>query len=87
MPASSTWWRADRLACFGLHRVAQIALAQLRRLHANPLFGRARLPAEAVQDRHVDAELDEVRELRRWQRSVLGEDFLKALRGHAHKPI
>jgi ribonuclease D len=61
------------------------------RLDLDPgvLCARERLEAVARRNPSSPEELGEVRELRAWQRGVLGEDFLKALRQKvaAHKPM
>lgn len=61
--------------------------AAATRLDLDPgvLCSRDRLEAVARKNPSSRAELDDVRELRAWQRGVLGEDFLKALR--THKPM
>jgi ribonuclease D len=46
------------------------------------LCARERLEAVARKNPKTQADLDAVSELRNWQRSVLGEGFLKALRNH-----
>jgi ribonuclease D len=59
------------------------------RLDLDPgvLCARDRLEAVARKSPKSPDELAEVRELRAWQRGVLGEDFLKALSAKAHKPM
>jgi ribonuclease D len=59
------------------------------RLDLDPgvLCARDRLEAVARKNPKSLDELADVRELRAWQRGVLGEDFLKALAGKAHKPM
>ena len=59
------------------------------RLDLDPgvLCARDRLEAVARKNPSSPEELAEVRELRAWQRGVLGEDFLKALPRPAHKPM
>jgi ribonuclease D len=61
--------------------------AAATRLELDPgvLCSRDRMEAVARKNPSTRAELDEVRELRAWQRGVLGDDFLKALA--AHKPM
>ena len=61
--------------------------AAATRLELDPgvLCARDRLEAVARKNPASRAELDEVRELRAWQRGLLGEDFLKALR--SYKPM
>ena len=61
--------------------------AAATRLDHDPgvLCSRDRMEAVARKNPSTRAELDEVRELRAWQRGVLGDDFLKALA--AHKPM
>ena len=53
------------------------------RLDLDPgvLCARDRLEAVARKNPQTHDELESVQELRRWQRALLGEDFLKALRG------
>ncbi|HTI65199.1 MAG TPA: ribonuclease D [Gemmatimonadaceae bacterium] len=57
--------------------------ATAARLDLDPgvLCARDRLEAVARKNPATREELDTVQELRRWQRMLLGEDFLKALRG------
>jgi ribonuclease D len=57
--------------------------ATATRLDLDPgvLCARDRLEAVARKNPATREELDTVQELRRWQRMLLGEDFLKALRG------
>lgn len=57
--------------------------ATAARLDLDPgvLCARDRLEAVARKNPASREELEAVRELRRWQRGLLGEDFLKALRG------
>ena len=56
--------------------------AAAARLNLDPgvLCSRDRLEAVARANPSTPAELEAVRELRRWQVAVLGADFLKALR-------
>jgi ribonuclease D len=63
--------------------------ATATRLDLDPgvLCARERLEAVARKNPSSLDELSEVRELRAWQRGVLGEDFLKALPRPAHKPM
>jgi len=63
--------------------------AAATRLDLDPgvLCARERLEAVARKNPSSPEELAEVRELRAWQRGVLGEDFLKALPRPAHKPM
>jgi ribonuclease D len=63
--------------------------ATATRLDLDPgvLCARERLEAVARKNPSSLNELSEVRELRAWQRGVLGEDFLKALPKPAHKPM
>jgi ribonuclease D len=58
--------------------------AAATRLDMDPgvLCSRERMEAVARKNPTTRDELDSVTELRRWQRSVLGEDFLKALQPH-----
>ncbi|MGH2899130.1 MAG: HRDC domain-containing protein, partial [Solirubrobacteraceae bacterium] len=58
--------------------------AAAARLDLDPgvLCSRDRMEAVARKNPSTREELDEVRELRRWQKAVLGEDFLKALVPH-----
>ena len=57
------------------------------RLDLDPgvLCSRDRMEAVARRNPTTVAELDEVNELRRWQRAVLGESFVKALKPHQKK--
>lgn len=57
--------------------------AAATRLDLDPgvLGARERLEAVARKNPATHEELEAVQELRRWQRALLGEDFLKALRG------
>lgn len=57
------------------------------RLDLDPgvLCSRDRMEAVARRNPTTLAELDEVTELRRWQRGVLGESFVKALKPHQKK--
>lgn len=57
--------------------------AAATRLDLDPgvLGARERLEAVARKNPATHEELEAVQELRRWQRTLLGEDFLKALRG------
>jgi ribonuclease D len=59
------------------------------RLDLDPgvLCARDRLEAVARKNPSTPEELADVRELRAWQRGVLGEDFLKALPKPAHRPM
>ena len=63
--------------------------AAATRLDLDPgvLCARERLEAVARKNPSSPEELADVRELRAWQRGVLGEDFLKALPRPAHKPM
>jgi ribonuclease D len=63
--------------------------AAAARLDLDPgvLCARDRLEAVARKNPSSPEELAGVRELRAWQRGVLGEDFLKALPRPAHKPM
>jgi len=63
--------------------------AAATRLDLDPgvLCARERLEAVARKNPSSPEEMAEVRELRAWQRGVLGEDFLKALPRPAHKPM
>ena len=63
--------------------------ATATRLDLDPgvLCARERLEAVARKNPSSPEELADVRELRAWQRGVLGEDFLKALPRPAHKPM
>ncbi len=63
--------------------------AAAARLDLDPgvLCARDRLEAVARKKPRSREELEEVRELRAWQRGVLGDDFLKALPAAAHKPM
>jgi ribonuclease D len=63
--------------------------AAATRLDLDPgvLCARERLEAVARKNPSSPEEMADVRELRAWQRSVLGEDFLKALPRPAHKPM
>ena len=58
--------------------------AAARRLDLDPgvLAARERLEAVARKNPTTREDLESIPELKRWQRSVLGEDFLKALRHH-----
>jgi ribonuclease D len=49
------------------------------------LCSRDRMEAVARKNPETRAELDEVSELRNWQRDVLGDGFLKALKPHQKK--
>jgi ribonuclease D len=59
--------------------------AAAARLDLDPgvLAARDRLEAVARKSQRTREELEGVAELRRWQRDVLGEDFLKVLKHHA----
>jgi ribonuclease D len=61
--------------------------AAATRLDLDPgvLCSRDRMEAVARKKPETREQLEEVHELRNWQREVLGEGFLKALK--AHKPI
>ncbi len=63
--------------------------ATATRLDLDPgvLCARERLEAVARKNPSSPEEMADVRELRAWQRGVLGEDFLKALPRPAHKPM
>jgi ribonuclease D len=63
--------------------------AAATRLDLDPgvLCARERLEAVARKNPSSSEEMADVRELRAWQRGVLGEDFLKALPRPAHKPM
>jgi len=63
--------------------------AAATRLDLDPgvLCARDRLEAVARKNPSSREELADVRELRAWQRGVLGEDFLKALPRPAHRPM
>jgi len=63
--------------------------AAASRLDLDPgvLCARDRLEAVARRNPSAPEELAEVRELRAWQRGLLGEDFLKALPKPAHRPM
>ena len=63
--------------------------AAATRLDLDPgvLCARERLEAVARKNPSSPEEMADVRELRAWQRGVLGEDFLKALPRPAHKPM
>lgn len=63
--------------------------AAATRLDLDPgvLCARERLEAVARKNPSSPEDLADVRELRAWQRGVLGEDFLKALPRPAHKPM
>jgi ribonuclease D len=69
-----------------LKAVRDTAAARLD-LDPGVLCARDRLEAVARKNPSSPEELAEVRELRAWQRGVLGEDFLKALPRPAHKPM
>jgi ribonuclease D len=61
--------------------------AAATRLDLDPgvLSSRDRMEAVARKNPATREELDEVTELRKWQRDVLGEDFIKALKPHQKK--
>jgi len=87
-PKAPRW---DRDAEFDV-RVAALKTvrdAAATRLDLDPgvLCARERLEAVARKNPSSPEEMAEVRELRAWQRGVLGEDFLKALPRPAHKPM
>ncbi len=87
-PKAQRW---DRDPDFDL-RVAALKTvrdATATRLDLDPgvLCARERLEAVARKNPSTREELAEVRELRTWQRGVLGDDFLKALPAAAHKPM
>ena len=69
-----------------LKTVRDAAAARLE-LDPGVLCARERLEAVARKNPSSPEELADVRELRAWQRGVLGEDFLKALPRPAHKPM
>ncbi|HEY9225018.1 MAG TPA: HRDC domain-containing protein, partial [Gemmatimonadaceae bacterium] len=64
-----------------LKTVRDIAAARLD-LDPGVLCARDRLEAVARKNPSTREELDSIRELRNWQKAVLGEDFLKALKPH-----
>ncbi len=70
-------------------KVVRDAAATRLDLDPGVLCARERLEAVARKNPSSREELAEVRELRTWQRGVLGEDFLKALPAKAgsHKPM
>lgn len=62
--------------------------AKADELHLDPGVLCSRDRMEAVARRHPASieELEEVTELREWQRNVLGPDFVRALQAHRHQP-
>ena len=85
-PKSARW---DRDPDFDTRTTAlkTVRDAAALRLDLDPgvLCSRDRLEAVARKNPSTREELDEIRELRKWQKAELGEDFLKALVPHRKK--
>jgi ribonuclease D len=67
-------------------KTARDAVAERLDLDPGVLCAKDRLEAVARRNPGTPEELAEVTELRRWQREVLGEDFLRVLRPHRRGP-
>ena len=87
-PKAPRWDRdPDFDARVGALKTIRDAAATRLDLDPGVLCARDRLEAVARKNPSNVEELADVRELRAWQRGVLGEDFLKALPRPAHRPM
>jgi ribonuclease D len=82
-PKSPRWDRdPDFDARVNALKTARDAIATRLDLDPGVLAARDRLEAVARKNPTTPEELSSIPELKRWQASVLGEDFLKALKNH-----
>ena len=86
-PKSARWDKdPDFDARFNALKSARDAAAARLDLDPGVLSARDRLEAVARKNPSTIEELESIPELKRWQQSVLGEDFLNALRHHRARP-